>query len=903
MRFVRKIRTGINSGGVFAVLVLAFSLLGIATGCSNLTGQPPTQTKGGQVLIQLAHASAEDDSAASPSVAARTLLPTVAGLYYTLEFTDPSDTTPTEGAGTLVKAVLSSGVSITVPLNAITWDLEVKGYLSQQDAENTPEAPVVAGNAQVAVAADAITPVTVKLDAASSAIVPGKYGSLRYTVTFPNSPAVTKAVLTVDTYVGSNPVTTIDLLSAGSINTTSTSGSGVNQTRTSTGLIDLETGYYWVSINLYNGKTMVDGDLAHIYEDLVSQAAFTYTAANFADAADTTALLDDIKSAGDAKAGVRISANGDGIPAGISWVTQAVWDALNSAIAAAQLAVDSAATQTEVNTASIDLQAAITAFTNALGGLPTGAGGVGTYNPSTDSTIPYPGLYIGGDETAGTHQTGTGTLALALAWLQDPANATDVVDDGEYTILLGADENLSPWTLGGVAGDAGDTLALNGRTGVKLTLKGKYTERTVQLVNGPGSLLTVRAGVTLILDENITLRGTNTNTAPLVLVNNAGKLELKDGAKITGNYNNTGGGGGMFLDDAGSSITISGGEIFGNTATLGGGICFGNGTLTMSGGKISGNKTTNNSDYGGGGVYLGGSNKTLIMSGGEISDNTAAYSGGGVYFYSGGTLTMSGTAAISGNTGSGSWSSAGGGGVCFYSSGGTLTMSGTAAISGNTSSGSGGGVNFPSSGGTLTMNDTAAISGNTAGGNGGGVWRGTIAMNGHSVISGNTTSGNGGGVNAEVTMNDYAAIADNTAANGGGVDIIGTLTMSSTAVIAGNRASANGGGVYVNGNNNTLALSAGTISGNTANNGGGVYVNAGRINKTGGVINGDTNTTHHTNETTNTTTSGKGHALSIAGVAMRNGNIESEDHIDVMYFSNGNADYLPALTDPFWDTN
>jgi hypothetical protein len=133
-------------------------------------------------------------------------------------------------------------------------------------------------------------------------------------------------------------------------------------------------------------------------------------------------------------------------------------------------------------------------------------------------------LYIGTDTLPPAN---IGTLAQALAWLKDNA-----ADNTDYTILLKADESLPSWTLGGNA--AGTTTAANGKTGVTITLKGKDAVRTVQL-SGTGSLFTVNSGVTLILDENITLMGKSNNTVSLVRVNSNGSLEMGGNAKITGN--------------------------------------------------------------------------------------------------------------------------------------------------------------------------------------------------------------------------------------------------------------------------------------------------------------------------------------------------------------------------------
>ena len=340
-------------------------------------------------------------------------------------------------------------------------------------------------------------------------------------------------------------------------------------------------------------------------------------------------------------------------------------------------------------------------------------------------------------------------------------------DPDAYTLLLGADVPSVTYQI------------LTG-SGIKLTLLGKDSARTITLSGTAGSLFTVNSGVNLVLDSNITLQGTE-NTASLVKVNSGGRLEMKGNAIITGN-----------------SIAIY--------STGGGGVYVDGGTFDMSGGTISGNAVANE----GGGVYVGNSG-IFDMSGGTISDNTAGFSGGGVFF-AGSSLTMSGSAVISSNAVNSSSLCAGGG---VYVADGTFTMNG-GTISDNTafmnvmSFGDGGGVYLQW--GSFTMND-GTISGNTAGSSGGGVFfvGSSFTMSG-GTISGNTASNSGGGVYTlyDFTMNG-GTISGNTASNGGGVCMssVGRFIMSG-GIITGNTAGEYGGGVYVSGD---ITKTGGTITG------------------------------------------------------------------------------------------
>jgi len=306
--------------------------------------------------------------------------------------------------------------------------------------------------------------------------------------------------------------------------------------------------------------------------------------------------------------------------------------------------------------------------------------------------------------------------------------SSDVESDTTYTVEISADVATVPHTL-----------SYPGKSGVIILMKGTGAERIISLSSTTGSLFTVGSGVRLVLDNNITLKGISNNNASLVNVNSGGVLEMKAGAKITGNSRNgkDSHGGGVSVFNGGT-FTMSGGEISGNSASSnGGGVnVWQNGAFAMNGGKISGNT----SSHGAVSVFGGG---TFTMSGGEISGNTASNAGGGVTVSEDGIFNMDG-GKISGNT------SGGGGGVQVWK--GTFTMNG-GEISGNTVSEHGGGVIVTSEGGIFIMNG-GVISGNTAGDEGGGV---RIEWGGEFRIVNGTIYGS----------NEADANLKNTATNGG----------------------------------------------------------------------------------------------------------------------------------------
>ena len=273
--------------------------------------------------------------------------------------------------------------------------------------------------------------------------------------------------------------------------------------------------------------------------------------------------------------------------------------------------------------------------------------------------------------TADVTVPGSG-LTAKLNWLQ-----TNALSNSDYLIEVAAAESIGPATL-----------SYSNRTNIGITLRGTGAARTVSLSSN-GVMFTVAGGVTLVLDNNITLQGRSGNNNSLVRVNAGGTLVMNTGSRITGNNNtNTASssssssfGGGVYVNSNGT-FTMSGGTVSGNTSYRGGGVYVDGGTFTMSSGTVSGNSgnsvNTASSSYGGG-VFVSG---TFTMSGGTVSGNTS-YAGGGVYV-SGGTFTMNG-GTVSGNTASG------------YSSGGTSygAYGGGVAISAN------GVTSFSKTGGTI----------------------------------------------------------------------------------------------------------------------------------------------------------------------------------------------------------
>ena len=431
------------------------------------------------------------------------------------------------------------------------------------------------------------------------------------------------------------------------------------------------------------------------------------------------------------------------------------------------------------------------------------------------------------------------SLASYLAWLKNNAQSGN-----NYTYTVTEDEYITPHDY--------YTLSYTDKDNITILFTGGDTEKTVSL-SSEGSLFTVDAGVTLILGNNITLKGYSNNYTAIVRVNDCGTFIMQEGAKIADNtINEVFGidsyhGGGVFVS-TGGSFTMCGGEISGNTISSqmyarGSGVYIDDdGVFTMENGKI-----INNIE--GGGVYLG-TGEPFIMKNGIISGNTSYWGYGGIFTYrnfimengdisnndlgvsfSNVTVTMK-NGKISGNNGigifgdgtfimeNGEISNNSAEGVYFS---GTFTMQDGKIIGNNN-----GGVNMN---GTFTLED-GEISGNTSKRGGGGVLvGGTFTMKGGKISeniandivnSFNDSYGGGVHVRGVFTMSGGIITNNSVFGNGGGVsNYDGSFTMSGGEIIN-NTATGSGGGV--NNDGGTFTMSGGIISGNTAGyNGGGLY--------------------------------------------------------------------------------
>jgi hypothetical protein len=279
------------------------------------------------------------------------------------------------------------------------------------------------------------------------------------------------------------------------------------------------------------------------------------------------------------------------------------------------------------------------------GGSEVEAGGeIGGGGEAGGSEVEAGGEIGGGGEAGGGEADGGGSEVEigggGGAVLPNVPFFSGIVNDGvesaidmikaksENPLYIYLDSTPEPVAFSAVADlGAGGLVLTNSTSPAKVVIDGGG--RVIRLVAGTGTVITVGNRVTLTL-RNITFKGLDNNTAPLIRVRAGGKLVLEDGAVIKDNGIPGGVNGGGVLVDSGGTFSMGGGTISGNTSKYGGGVYVSSGTFSMSGGTISGNTSKDS----GGGVYV--SSGTFNMSGGTISGNTVTDQngqGGGVYLY------------------------------------------------------------------------------------------------------------------------------------------------------------------------------------------------------------------------------------------------------------------------------
>lgn len=277
-------------------------------------------------------------------------------------------------------------------------------------------------------------------------------------------------------------------------------------------------------------------------------------------------------------------------------------------------------------------------------------------------------------------------------------------------------------------------------------------------------------------------------TDSIIKAASGGTIELKSGAILENNKAAQFGSGILAIN--GVEITMEDGAVIRNNTNrnyeLGGGILLGNGsTFTMNGGEISGN-TAN----GGGGVAIIGS--TMVMNGGTISNNST-YKTSGQGSYGAGVYVAD-------------YANASGGNILFKPKPASFEMNG-GKITGNTALDYGGGIlTFPQQGEKITININK---------------NGEISENQVTKGSGGAIAAFFGVT--ELNVNG-GTLTKNSAKNyGGGVFLYDATNVTiSGGMISENKALRGGGGVCLR-EGSAVKQTGGAIENNVAKVGGGIY--------------------------------------------------------------------------------
>ena len=286
------------------------------------------------------------------------------------------------------------------------------------------------------------------------------------------------------------------------------------------------------------------------------------------------------------------------------------------------------------------------------------------------------------DTNLGTPYEPLATVGEAIRRLTDSSKDYTIRISGTQVgpFTLGVTENVAPnfaarsVTLCGMTGNTTDILTVSGEaTILTITTTAPATIRKLKISSGYNTSensagINMEAGSKLILEDGalITMNSGYMRGAGIYATGENTEIVMNSGSKVSGNelrYTSEGsydfGGAGVYISGSGITDTTklpkltinTGAEISDNTAKSfcrGGGIYAENAIVSINGGKITGNKAGDCA----GNIYVVGSDSSLTMTAGEISDGevnsvesygsygTNAYGGGVVLF--GGTFEMSG---------------------------------------------------------------------------------------------------------------------------------------------------------------------------------------------------------------------------------------------------------------------
>ena len=478
--------------------------------------------------------------------------------------------------------------------------------------------------------------------------------------------------------------------------------------------------------------------------------------------------------------------------------------------------------------------------------LPTAAFAAdGESTETGDSTTPEAAIYLdqqhGADDNDGLSKTTAVKTIEKANELANEKNIKDICLSSFYKVT-----GTETWDLGG------KTLHRYGLGGYMIELVDASASLTLSNIVIDGAECTVDAthaaetdsiikaanGGTIVLNSGAILQNNKAmQFGSGILANNRVNITMEDGAIIRNNTNRNYELGGGILIGNGSTFTMNGGEISGNTANGGGGVAIIGSTMFMNNGTISNNSTYQTSGQGsyGAGVYVadyanssGGDTlftatpASFEMNGGKITGNKALDYGGGIVTFpqrsqkitininngeiSGNKVTRGSGGAVAaffgvtelnikGGTLTGNSAYQFGGGVFLYQATNVTISGGT--ISENKALRGGGGVCLRE--GSAVKQTGGSIENNVAK-VGGGIYSGTYTMTGGVIKDNNnslteaarlSTLGDGVfvgtafnlGNDAEISTNNdvYLTAGDSISKEGRYINVISPYTGASTA--------------------------------------------------------------------------------------------------------------------------
>lgn len=179
------------------------------------------------------------------------------------------------------------------------------------------------------------------------------------------------------------------------------------------------------------------------------------------------------------------------------------------------------------------------------------------------------------------------------------------------------------------------------------TDKGDLNKNISVTLDGQKNTVTFETGTAVaqnITFKNVTLDISNLSGDAFSIW--GGSVTLESGAVVTGNGQAAAGERRFVTANANTAFNMNkGSSVSGviNSTALGGAVQLKGGTFNMTGGTISGCKAN-----AGGAVYIRDGGK-MVMSGGEIRNNSSNWPQGGGIYIENGTLTVSGDATVDGN--------------------------------------------------------------------------------------------------------------------------------------------------------------------------------------------------------------------------------------------------------------